>query len=128
MLLTRQQDLRNSNSFFLHHYQKGDELILRIEAPLNEKQHSYTITASVRSVIKNNFSFSVKGKLNLIFKKNDTAKALRYGDLIIVNKDVIPIKNFGNPGEFDNKRYNAFQQTYHQLYRATQREPLAKPL
>ena len=116
MLLTRQQDLRNSNSFFLHHYQKGDELILRIEAPLNEKQHSYITTASVQSVIKNNFSFSVKGKLNLIFKKNDTAKALRYGDLIIVNKDVISIKNFGNPGEFDNKRYNAFQQTYHQIY------------
>ena len=116
MLLTRQQDLRNSNSFFLHHYQQGDEMILRIEAPLNEKQHSYTTTASVQSVIKNNFSLSVKGKLNLIFKKNDTAKALRYGDLIIVNKEVIPIKNFGNPGEFDNKRYNAFQQTYHQIY------------
>jgi competence protein ComEC len=58
----------------------------------------------------------VKGKLNLIFKKNDTAKTIRYGDLIVVNNAVQPIKNFGNPGEFDNKRYNAFQQTYHQLY------------
>ena len=116
MLLTRQQDLRNSNSFFLHHYQQGDELILRIEAPLIEKQHSYITTASVQSVIKNNFSFSVKGKLNLIFNKNDTSKALCYGDLIVMNKNVQPIKNFGNPGEFDNKKYNAFQQTYHQIY------------
>ena len=116
MLLTRHQDLRNSTSFFLQHSQKGDELILRIEAPLIEKKHSYTTTASVQSVIKNNFSFSVKGKLNLIFKKNDTAKTLRYGDLIVINKNVQPIKNFGNPGEFDNKRYNAFQQTYHQIY------------
>jgi len=116
MLLTRHQDLRNSNYFFLHHYQQGDELMLRIEAPLNEKQHSYTTSASVQSVIKNNFSFSVKGKLNLIFKKNRTAKRLLYGDLIVVNKEVQSIKNFGNPGEFNNKRYNAFQQTYHQLY------------
>ena len=116
MLLTRQQDLRNSNSFFLHHYQQGDELTLKIEAPLIEKKHSFTTTATVQSVKKNNFAFSVKGKLNLIFKKNDTAKTIRYGDLIVVNNAVQPIKNFDNPGEFDNKRYNAFQQTYHQLY------------
>ena len=116
MLLTRQQDRRNSTSFFLRHYQKGDELILKIEAPLIEKKHSFTTTATVQSVKKNNFAFSVKGKLNLIFKKNDTAKTIRYGDLIVVNNAVQPIKNFGNPGEFDNKRYNAFQQTYHQLY------------
>lgn len=116
MMLTRQQDLRNSSSFFLSHYQKDDELLLKIESPLIEKQHSFTTTASVLSVINNNISFTVKGKLNLIFKKNDTAKALRYGDLIIVNKNVQFIKNFGNPGEFDNKRYNTFQQTYHQLY------------
>lgn len=116
MLLTRQQDLRKINSFFLRHYQQGDELMIKIEAPLAEKQHSYTTTASVQSVIKNNCSFFVKGRLNLIFKKNDTAKTLRYGDLIVINKNIQPIKNFGNPGEFDNKRYNAFQQTYHQLY------------
>ena len=116
MLLTRHQDLRNSISFFLHHYQKGDELILKIEAPLTEKQHSFTTTATVQSVKKNNCVFPVKGKLNMIFKKNDTAKNLRYGDVIILDKSVQPIKNFGNPGEFDNKRYNAFQQTYHQLY------------
>jgi len=116
MLLTRHQDLRNSNSFFLNHYQKGDELLLRIETPLTEKQNSFTTTATVQSVIKNKFIFPVKGKLNLIFKKNDTARHLRYGDLIIVNKPVQLIKNFGNPGEFDNKRYNAFQQIYHQLY------------
>ena len=116
MLLTRHQDLRNSTSFFLHHYQKADELIIRIETPLTEKQHSFTTTATIQSVIVNNCTFPVKGKLNLIFKKNDTARALRYGDLIAVNKDVQLIKNFGNPGEFNNKRYNAFQQTYHQLY------------
>ena len=116
MLLTRQQDLRNANDFFLNYYDKGDALLLRIETPLTEKQHSFTTTASVKSVNQNNCTFPSKGKLNIIFKKNDTAKNLRYGDLIVVNKPVQLIKNFGNPGEFDNKKYNAFQQTYHQLY------------
>jgi len=116
MMLTRHQDLRNSNSFFLNHYQKGDELLLRIEAPLTEKQHSFTTTATVHSVIKNKSLLPVKGKLNLIFKKNDTSRKLCYGDLIEVNNPAQSIRNFGNPGEFDNKRYNAFQQTYHQLY------------
>jgi competence protein ComEC len=116
MMLTRHQDLRNSNSFFLDYYQKGDELLLRIDAPLTEKQNSFTTTATVHSVIKNKSLLPVKGKLNLTFKKNDTAKNLRYGDLIIIKKSAQSIKNFGNPGEFDNKRYNAFQQTYHQLY------------
>jgi competence protein ComEC len=116
MLSTRQHDLRNANDFFLKHYDKGEALLLRIETPLTEKQNSFKTTASVQSVIQNNCAFPTKGKLNLIFKKNDTARNLRYGDLILVDKFVQPIKNFGNPGEFDNKRYNAFQQTYHQLY------------
>ena len=39
MMLTRHQDLRNSNEFFLNHYEKHDAMLLKIEAPLNEKQN-----------------------------------------------------------------------------------------
>ncbi|MEI2740550.1 MAG: ComEC/Rec2 family competence protein [Chitinophagaceae bacterium] len=57
----------------------------------------------------------VKGKIILYFKK-DSSLQVTYGSQIIFKKSLQEIKNSGNPGGFDYKRYSLFQGITHQVY------------
>ena len=116
MLLTWNNDWRNKSEWFGKKYNTNDLLLLKIEEPLTEKKQSFTTIASVKAIVRSGKRINVKGKLNLIFRKEINKISIRYGDLILIKKTIQPIKNSGNPGAFDNKRYQAFQQIYHQVY------------
>ncbi len=116
MLLTWNNDWRNKSEWFGKKYNSNDVLLLKIEEPLTEKKRAFTTIASVKAIIKSGKRINVKGKLNLIFRKENNKINIRYGNLILIRKTIQPIKNSGNPGAFDNKRYQAFQQIYHQVY------------
>ena len=57
----------------------------------------------------------MKTKIILYFKK-DSSLQLSYGSQIILKKSLQEIKNSGNPGGFDYKRYSLFQGITHQIY------------
>ena len=115
-LLTWHKDIRHEKQWLGHHYEKSDVLIVRLNEPLIEKTKSYKAEATVNALMRNENSIPVKGKLIVYFKKDSTEVALGYGSQILINKPLQEIKNSGNPGGFDYKRYSLFNSITHQVY------------
>jgi competence protein ComEC len=115
-LLTYQKDIRHQKTWYGNIYHNRDYMVVTINEPLSEKAKSYKAESIVNNFIQNNTVRNCKGKLLLYFEKDSTASGLKYGDRILVSKNLQPIKNSGNPGAFDYKRYSAFQQIFHQVY------------
>lgn len=116
MLLTWQQDARHHEKWYGHFYNDSTILQLRIIEPLTEKPKSYKTTGIVEAAYRNNKPVYTTGKLLIYFAKGTATAGLHYGDRILIRKTLQPIKNSGNPGEFNYERYAAFQQLYHSVY------------
>lgn len=104
-------------------YADSSIVIAKLEEPLSEKAKSFKSLGSVKRLQKKDSLYAVKGNIIIYFQKdgllssNATRKRrLEYGSLIIFRKPLQPIKNSGNPGCFDYRRYCAFQQIYYQVY------------
>ena len=89
------------------------------------KQNHIKANATVSYLIQNGQSTPVKGKIILYFKKDlpagqaGSSLQLSYGSQILFKKPLQEIKNSGNPGGFDYKRYSLFQGITHQVYLKT---------
>jgi competence protein ComEC len=116
LLITWQKDARHSNDWYGNHYKDSGYIIARIEEPLIEKPKSYKASAVVESLINHDSTTSCEGKLLLYFSKDSIAAQLKYGDRILLNKALQPIKNSGNPGAFNYERYAAFLQIFHNAF------------
>ncbi len=90
--------------------------LLRLEEPLIEKDNSYKALASVKHVYYNGHLEKLKGKVILYFKKDSFLNKPGYGSQLLVGKQLQEIKNAGNPGSFDYKRYSLFHHISHQVY------------
>ena len=93
-----------------------DGLALEILEPLSEKEKSFKTIASSISITRNNSFHPVKGKIILYFRKNSLSKNVKPGTILITARKLQPIRNSGNPGEFDFKIYCSFQQIYFQQF------------
>lgn len=115
-LIATHNDIRNHKKWFGHQYSAGDILILKLEEPLVEKANSYKALALVKGFYKNNAFQKTKGSIILYFKKDSTLKSLGYGSQIITSHSIDLIRNSGNPGSFDYKKYSLFHGITHQVY------------
>ncbi len=122
-MLTWYQDIRHNKEWFGNTYKEKDGLIVTLEEPLVEKNKSFKANASVNFLLQNEKKIPVKGKIILYFKKDQPNEQtdsslyhLSYGSQIVFNKPLQEIKNSGNPGGFDYKRYALFQEITHQVY------------
>ena len=124
-LLASFKDIRHDENWFGKNY-KGEEplLVTLLENPV-EKTKSFKANASVDYLIKNDSVIKTKGTIIIYFKKDSSVAALEYGSRIILKKPLQEIKNSGNPGGFDYKRYSLFQGITHQVY-LRQSAPLGK--
>lgn len=102
-----------------HHYQEGNIIQLRLLEPLSEREKTYKALSEVSVLYHHQKATTVKGKAVLYFRKDSLPPALTYGDIILVNKPLQEIKNAGNPGGFDYKRYALFNGITHQLFLQT---------
>ena len=116
MCLCWHKDIRNNHRWFAHQYSQAASLQLRITEPPIQKTKSYKATATVLRVVDSAASNKVVGKVLIYFKKDSAASSLKYGDEILIHKQLQPIKNAGNPGSFNYERYAGFQQTFHNIY------------
>ncbi len=116
LLLTWQKDVRHSNDWFCQYYHDSDYLVVKINEPLIEKTKSFKADGDVEAVIHNDSIIASKGKILLYFSKNSMMPALKYGDKILLNKNLQRIKNSGNPGAFDYERYASFQSVFHNVF------------
>ena len=115
-LLAWQKDIRNSSNWLGNFYREKDALLVTLDEPLAEKTKSFKANASVNYLFHEGKSIPVKGKIIVYFKKDSLQVQLTYGSKIIFKKELQEIKNSGNPGGFDYKRYALFQGITHQVF------------
>lgn len=116
MLVTWNKDVRHRNHWYGNYYKEGDYVAAVIKEPLVEKTKSYKADAYIEQLIRKDSAIAAEGKLLLYFSKDSITPELNYGDKILINKKLIPIKNSGNPGAFNYQRYASFQQTFHNVF------------
>jgi competence protein ComEC len=121
-LLVWYNDIRHDSKWF-GTARTGNSFIVSLEEPLVEKTKSFKADASVNYILQDGKMQEVKGKIILYFKKDLSAgqagsllPAMDYGTQLIFNKPLQEIKNPGNPGGFDYKRYSLFHGITHQVY------------
>ena len=114
--LTWQQDVRHHNRWYGNFYKGSSYLVVRIDEPLVEKNKSFKANGYVETVVQDGKAVASEGKLLLYFSKDSIQTNLKYGDRIIIHKDLQAIKNSGNPGAFNYQRYAAFQGIFHNVF------------
>jgi len=114
-LLIWAKDIRHNDQWLGHHYQK-QMLVATLQEPLVEKANSYKAVAAITALYQSDSSKKVKGNIIIYFKKDSSLLHLNYGSQIAFLKPLQEIKNSGNPGGFDYKRYSLFQGITHQVY------------
>jgi len=115
-LLTWCHDTRHNKKWLGNYYSGNEIIVVSLDEPLVEKTKSLKANASVNYIISTGRPVSVKGKIIVYFKKDSILPSIGYGSQIVFKKILQEIKNAGNPGGFDYKRYCLFQDITHQVY------------
>ncbi len=115
-LLVWHNDIRNSKNWVGYYLKENSALIVTLDETPVEKNKSFKADASITHLIEDDRTIPLKGKIILYFKKDSVPPPLAYGSQIIVRKLLQEIKNSGNPGGFDYKRYALFHGITHQVY------------
>jgi competence protein ComEC len=116
MLLMFTKDIRHRKSWFGKKYLPEMTIKAILEEHPIEKPKSYKAEAKITRMITQDSSFNVVGKIIIYFKKDSFDHQLKPGSQIIFNRPLQEIKNTGNPGAFDYKRYALFNEITHQVY------------
>ncbi len=115
-LLAWQKDIRNDPGWLGKYYTGNETLVASLSEPLSEKTNSYKAIATVNYLMQNNESIPVNGNLVIYFKKDPSIPKMGYGSTILFKKQIQEIRNPGNPGGFDYKRYALFHGITHQVF------------
>src|SRR5436190_3396168 len=116
-MLAWQKDIRHHEQWFENFYKENDGLIVILNEPPVEKTKSIKADALVSSIYQNGKQIPVKGKIVLYFKKDSTLlNQFSYGSKVVFKNPLQEIKNSGNPGGFNYKRYALFHGITHQVY------------
>jgi competence protein ComEC len=115
--LTVNEDARND----VNHYSRHTDIeyyIVRVNTPIIEKKKSFKTTGLILGGFRETDSLpvSLNGEV-LIYLAKINELNLNYGDEILISaKKLNPIKNLGNPNEFDYATYLGRQNIYHQTW------------
>jgi competence protein ComEC len=115
-LLAWYKNIQHADGWFGRNYIKESSLIVTLLEDPVEKTKSYKANASVDFILHNDTFIKTNGTIILYFKKDSTITILDYGSQLVIGKPLQQIKNAGNPGGFDYKRYSLFQGITHQVY------------
>lgn len=115
-LLVWKQDERNRPDWYGRYYLPADGLLVQIDEPPVEKNRTYKAEVKVLELIRNGKQQSCRGRLLVYITKDSAPVQLHYGDRLLLNASLQPIKNSGNPGAFNYKRYSAFHGLHHTAF------------
>lgn len=116
-VITSQNDIRHHPSWIgAHRDGAGGEFIVVLDERPVEKTRSYKAIATILTRHKEGSPVRVKGRIIIYFGKDSLQPGLDYGSVILFKKPLQEIRNAGNPGGFDFKRYSLFQGITHQVY------------
>jgi competence protein ComEC len=115
-LLAWHKDIRNNPGWLGNFYKEKNALVITLDEPLVEKTKSFKAIATMNYLLQNDKSIPVTGKVILYLEKDSALPKMNYGSQIIFKKPLQEIKNSGNPGGFDYKRYCLFHGITHQVF------------
>lgn len=117
------QDIRNDGYNWQRYYAPGDGIILSADEAPKEKKNSWTVTATVHYIIRNERRKAVRGKLLLYFGKEAAGKVAAPGPVrpgggafLLVRAAPRSVLPSGNPGAFDYRQYLYTQGITMQVY------------
>lgn len=110
------KDVRYHKSWFGHQYQQGQLFTVSLLEKPVEKPNSFKADAEVLSLTDSIGNDFATGRVIVYFKKDTSIKFLKAGSQITFKKSLQEIKNSGNPGAFDYKRYALFNGITHTVY------------
>ena len=95
---------------------ENDVFIATVLEKPQEKKNSYKSVIKLSTVKNNSTILQTNEKVLVYFEKHNKAKKLEPGDNIVFSATPQLIKNYGNPFEFDYKKYLEQKKIYRQLY------------
>jgi len=98
------------------HIREDPVYLARILEPPDEKEKTFKAKAEIVKLFSAGGSINSTGEVLIYFLKTDSANPPSYNELISFKKPLDEIRNAGNPGEFNYKKYAARQNLYHQVY------------
>ncbi len=104
--------LTNKKPFF---YEKGIFTATVLEQP-QQKTKSLKAVLKLTEVKSDSSVFHTNEKILVYFEKNSKAVELKPGNKLVFSTPPKPIKNFGNPFEFDYKKYLERKKIYRVVY------------
>ncbi len=120
IFITDFNSIANKEDWIGKWYQENAAAFAILEEPLTEKPNSYKAEASITRLLINDTFIAVKGKIILYLEKDSSANRPGYGSQIVFKKKLQSIRNSGNPGAFDYRRYCEFQGIHYQVYLKTE--------
>lgn len=115
-MLTWDHDIRNASRWFGWHYREGHGLMITLSEPPVAKPRSFKATARVNALLHGTETLAVTGKINVYFSAFSSSSPPPYGTQIILHTKPEPIRNRGNPGEFDYALYSLRRGITHQVF------------
>ncbi len=116
MLLAYIKDVRNHPLWMGHHYSAEQAIVAVLQEFPVEKERSYKAEAQVQYCIAEDSKQKVRGRIIIYFSKDSCNAHLKAGDQLLFQKSLQEIRNTGNPGAFDYKRYALFNEITHTIY------------
>ena len=95
--------------------ENGNYTATILEKP-QEKRNSYKSIIKLSTIINDDTLYQTNEKILVYFEKHNRVTELNPGDNIIFSTAPQQIKNYGNPFEFDYKKYLERKKIYRQLY------------
>jgi len=87
-------------------YESTEQIFLiRMSEYPDKKAKSYSFRAEIEAAGKGSLSYGQRGSMLLYLMQDTLAPVLQPGDRLLIRTTPMPIKNNGNPCEFNYKRY-----------------------
>ena len=98
-------DIRNSSAWFGHQLEHTKTHLARVTGDPLEKEHSWKVPVSILATINDSSAMPAVGAALVYLYKDSAATLPHIGDTILLPNAWKPVRNAGNPFEFDYSEY-----------------------
>jgi len=111
-------DVRNNNTWFGKSLNSSQAYLARITDAPAEKERTWKLSVTILNAIQGQKAIPATGKAFVYIYKDEADLPLHKGDTILLPNKWQPIKNAGNPFEFNYAAYCAENNLYYQQFLA----------
>jgi len=109
-------DIRNNSAWFGNNISTSQAYLARVTAAPSEKERTWKLSVDLLDAIKDNTATPTIGKAFVYIYKDEGQLPFNGGDTILLPNNWQPIKNAGNPFEFNYAAYCAQNNLYYQQF------------